>query len=52
MRTCYCTVPGACMSCRHPTWARAKCKKCRGTGYKLKNGKLCKKCFKKSRRYY
>jgi hypothetical protein len=52
IRTCHCTIPGACMTCRNPTWARYKCKKCRGTGYKMKNGKLCKRCFKKSRRYH
>lgn len=37
-----------------PNWARFDCHKCRGTGYKLKNGKLCKKCYHHSmhHRYY
>jgi hypothetical protein len=52
MRMCSCMVPGACNACRTPTWARAKCKKCHGTGIKQKSGKYCKKCFEKSKNGY
>lgn len=33
-------------------WARPNCKKCRGTGYKTKNGKPCKKCMKKAHKHH